>query len=227
MTRLRWPILPHLDLLRPARRVWTSYLADCRLATLEREVVGRRARGRHRRRPDPGALLRLPSLAPGGAAGPGACPQPGRHPDPGGATRLVRQGADVARGPVGRRARRPRAALGAGGRRARARRAIATRSPRGSPARRRRRCASIWRGGRNDSPDGMSRARCGKRRRAMPGSTRARGRSWPNSTSTVAAISSPPAPSSRTRWDSRRMPAFHRASVRRSRTGAPASTVAS
>jgi uncharacterized protein YprB with RNaseH-like and TPR domain len=40
MTRLRWPILPHLDLLRPARRVWTSYLADCRLATLEREVVG-------------------------------------------------------------------------------------------------------------------------------------------------------------------------------------------
>jgi hypothetical protein len=40
MTRLRWPTLPHLDLLRPARRVWTSYLADCRLATLEREVVG-------------------------------------------------------------------------------------------------------------------------------------------------------------------------------------------
>jgi hypothetical protein len=41
MTRRRWPAtLPHLDLLRPARRVWTSYLADCRLATLEREVVG-------------------------------------------------------------------------------------------------------------------------------------------------------------------------------------------
>ena len=40
MTRRRWPTLPHLDLLRPARRVWTSYLADCRLATLEREVVG-------------------------------------------------------------------------------------------------------------------------------------------------------------------------------------------
>ncbi len=41
MTRRRWPAtLPHLDLLRPARRVWTSCLADCRLATLEREVVG-------------------------------------------------------------------------------------------------------------------------------------------------------------------------------------------
>jgi uncharacterized protein YprB with RNaseH-like and TPR domain len=40
MTRRRWPTLPHLDLLRPARRVWTSYLSDCRLATLEREVVG-------------------------------------------------------------------------------------------------------------------------------------------------------------------------------------------
>src|SRR2546425_6314349 len=32
--------LPHLDLLRPARRVWTSCFADCRLATLEREVIG-------------------------------------------------------------------------------------------------------------------------------------------------------------------------------------------
>jgi len=41
MTRRRWPAtLTHLDLLRPARRVWTSCLADCRLATLEREVVG-------------------------------------------------------------------------------------------------------------------------------------------------------------------------------------------
>ncbi len=40
MTRRRWPSLPHLDLLRPARRVWASCLADCRLATIEREVVG-------------------------------------------------------------------------------------------------------------------------------------------------------------------------------------------
>jgi len=41
MARRRWPAtLPHLDLLRPARRVWTSCFADCRLATLEREVVG-------------------------------------------------------------------------------------------------------------------------------------------------------------------------------------------
>ena len=41
MTRRRWPAaLPHLDLLRPARRIWAAYLPDCRLATLEREVVG-------------------------------------------------------------------------------------------------------------------------------------------------------------------------------------------
>jgi len=41
MARRRWPTtLPHLDLLRPARRVWTSCFADCRLATLEREVIG-------------------------------------------------------------------------------------------------------------------------------------------------------------------------------------------
>jgi uncharacterized protein YprB with RNaseH-like and TPR domain len=41
MARGRWPgARPHLDLLRPARRVWTSCFADCRLATLEREVIG-------------------------------------------------------------------------------------------------------------------------------------------------------------------------------------------
>jgi hypothetical protein len=41
MTRRRWPTsLPHLDLLRPARRVWNAHLVDCRLATIEREVVG-------------------------------------------------------------------------------------------------------------------------------------------------------------------------------------------
>lgn len=39
--RRRWPaLLPHLDLLRPARRVWTGWLADCRLATLESAVLG-------------------------------------------------------------------------------------------------------------------------------------------------------------------------------------------
>jgi uncharacterized protein len=39
--RRRWPAtLPHLDLLRPARRVWTGWLADCRLATLENAVLG-------------------------------------------------------------------------------------------------------------------------------------------------------------------------------------------
>jgi len=41
LARRRWPAtLPHLDLLRPSRRVWTSCFADCRLATLEREVIG-------------------------------------------------------------------------------------------------------------------------------------------------------------------------------------------
>jgi uncharacterized protein len=41
MARRRWPAATaHLDLLRPARRVWTGWLADCRLATLESTVLG-------------------------------------------------------------------------------------------------------------------------------------------------------------------------------------------
>lgn len=41
LARRRWPAaLPHLDLLRPARRLWTACLPDCRLPTLEREVFG-------------------------------------------------------------------------------------------------------------------------------------------------------------------------------------------
>ena len=40
LARRRWPLLPHLDLLRPSRRVWTGCFADCRLATLERDVLG-------------------------------------------------------------------------------------------------------------------------------------------------------------------------------------------
>src|SRR5438067_5043793 len=41
LARRRWPaLLPHLDLLRPARRVFTVRCADCRLTTLEREVLG-------------------------------------------------------------------------------------------------------------------------------------------------------------------------------------------
>jgi hypothetical protein len=39
--RRRWPpALPNLDLLRPARRVWTACFDDCRLSTLERAVLG-------------------------------------------------------------------------------------------------------------------------------------------------------------------------------------------
>jgi uncharacterized protein len=41
LARRRWPgALGHLDLLRPARRVWAARLTDCRLLTLEREVLG-------------------------------------------------------------------------------------------------------------------------------------------------------------------------------------------
>jgi len=41
LARRPWPgLLPHLDLLRPARRVFGPSLADCRLGTLEREVLG-------------------------------------------------------------------------------------------------------------------------------------------------------------------------------------------
>src|SRR5206468_4171003 len=41
LARRRWPaLLLHLDLLRPARRVFTARCADCRLTTLEREVIG-------------------------------------------------------------------------------------------------------------------------------------------------------------------------------------------
>ena len=41
MARRRWPAtLGHVDLLRPARRVWGHRMPDCRLVTLEREVLG-------------------------------------------------------------------------------------------------------------------------------------------------------------------------------------------
>jgi uncharacterized protein len=41
LARRRWPIrLSNVDLLRPARRMWSALLDDCRLATLERRVLG-------------------------------------------------------------------------------------------------------------------------------------------------------------------------------------------
>jgi tetratricopeptide (TPR) repeat protein len=41
LARRRWPAaLRNLDLMRPARRVWTACLDDCRLATLEQAVLG-------------------------------------------------------------------------------------------------------------------------------------------------------------------------------------------
>ena len=40
LARRRWPVTSgHVDLLRPARRVWTWAFPDCRLATLEREAL--------------------------------------------------------------------------------------------------------------------------------------------------------------------------------------------
>jgi uncharacterized protein YprB with RNaseH-like and TPR domain len=40
LQRKRWPAaLPHVDLMRPARRVWGDWLEDCRLATLEQRVL--------------------------------------------------------------------------------------------------------------------------------------------------------------------------------------------
>jgi uncharacterized protein YprB with RNaseH-like and TPR domain len=40
LQRRRWPTLPHVDLMRPARRIWGDCLDDCRLATLEHRVLG-------------------------------------------------------------------------------------------------------------------------------------------------------------------------------------------
>jgi hypothetical protein len=41
LQRQRWPaMVPHVDLMRPARRVWGGCLDDCRLATLEARVLG-------------------------------------------------------------------------------------------------------------------------------------------------------------------------------------------
>ena len=41
LQRRRWPAhLPHVDLMRPARRVWGDALDDCRLGTLEQRVLG-------------------------------------------------------------------------------------------------------------------------------------------------------------------------------------------
>ncbi len=56
LARRRWPAaLPHVDLLHPARRVWAARFVDCRLLTLEREVLG------HRRDEDVAGAL-IPSL---------------------------------------------------------------------------------------------------------------------------------------------------------------------
>ena len=41
LARRRWPAtLAHFDMLRPSRRVWTGCFDDCRLGTLERDVLG-------------------------------------------------------------------------------------------------------------------------------------------------------------------------------------------
>jgi uncharacterized protein YprB with RNaseH-like and TPR domain len=56
LARRRWPgTLAHVDLLHPARRVWAARFVDCRLGTLEREVLG------HRRENDVSGSL-IPTL---------------------------------------------------------------------------------------------------------------------------------------------------------------------
>src|SRR5947209_1353385 len=76
------------------------------------------ARGRRAGRPDPGALLRLPPLAPGGAAGAGVRPQPPRRSLTRRAPRLVRPRPRDTRPPGGRGPRGARPSLGTGGSRA-------------------------------------------------------------------------------------------------------------
>jgi uncharacterized protein len=39
LQRRHWPVAMHVDLMRPARRIWNGALADCRLGTLERLVL--------------------------------------------------------------------------------------------------------------------------------------------------------------------------------------------
>lgn len=53
--RDRWRLtrVPHFDLLYPARRLWNTSLADCRLSTLERHVLG----VRRSEQDVPGALI--------------------------------------------------------------------------------------------------------------------------------------------------------------------------
>lgn len=52
LNRMRLPLLPHLDLLHPARRVWRPITDSCRLGDLEATVLG------HWRHDDvPGALI--------------------------------------------------------------------------------------------------------------------------------------------------------------------------
>src|SRR5256712_28716 len=91
-----------------------------RLPARDARARGPRARARGRRvgRPDPGALLRLPPLAPGGAARAGVRPQPPRRPLTRRAPRLVRPRPRDARPPGGRGPRRARPSLGTGGSRA-------------------------------------------------------------------------------------------------------------
>jgi uncharacterized protein YprB with RNaseH-like and TPR domain len=53
LARRRWPgLVGHVDLLRAARRIWSSRFQDCRLSTLEREVLGL-----EREEDVPGALI--------------------------------------------------------------------------------------------------------------------------------------------------------------------------
>ena len=117
LARRRWRgDTAHLDLLRPARRLWSARLPDCRLGTVEERVLSFERENDLPGRPDPLGLLRLSA-----PEGPGQLPRVfehnrRRHPFAGRPRRLDRGGAG--RGAPGRRpARRIWSGSAASGRR--------------------------------------------------------------------------------------------------------------
>ena len=191
----------HVDLLGPARRLWSARLADCRLGTVEQDVLGLSPRRRPAGRADPHRVLRVPAPQAAGRAAARVRAQPARHP-------LARRAHRLGRGRGGARAA-SRARSGSAGRarpdargartRSGAWRAIAWRSTSVCRRPRASACCCGSRIARSGWRAGTRRARSGRRRPTRPASsTRGRGRRSPRSTSIAAAISR-----RRSRWWSR------------------------
>ena len=203
--RRRWPAtLLHMDLMHPARRVWAARFVDCRLGTLEREVLG------HQREDDvPGslipslyfdflrrrhagplarvfthncddvlslvALLAWVGLGADGLSAGSATPSPTAN--------TVLTTASTWRAWVG---------CGSASIPIAPPPATAARSPSASPRPRPTPCGSASRPGKSASPAGMPPAFSGKRPRPRNPSTLAPGKSSPNTTNTAPATSSRP-----------------------------------